>query len=155
MKKILKKKRISPKNQRPRVVLVNRCIILDKKKKILLIKRSMNGYYAPGLWEFPGGKLDEGQDLSDALEREVMEETGLLVLPVNRIAYTESSVIPVGKYKGLPYVVIIGVGKLMGGKLQLSEEHTDYKWVTVKEAYDMPIKNDIRKSLIVLEKNLK
>ena len=91
----------------------------------------------------------------DCAKREVMEETGLLVLPVNRIAYTESSVIPVGKYKGLPYVVIIGVGKLMGGKLQLSEEHTDYKWVTVKEAYDMPIKNDIRKSLIVLEKNLK
>ena len=154
MKKIIKK-RISPKNQRPRVVLVNRCIILNKEKKILLIKRSMKGYYAPGLWEFPGGKLDEGQDLSDALEREVMEETGLLVLPVNRIAYTESSIIPAGKYRGLPYVVIIGVGKLMGGKLQLSEEHTDYKWVTVKEAYDMPIKNDIRKSLIVLEKNLK
>ena len=155
MKKILKKKRISPKNQRPRVVLVNRCVILNKEKKILLIKRSLKGYYAPGLWEFPGGKLDEGQDLSSALEREVIEETGLLVLPTNRIAYTESSIIPKGKYKGLPYVVIIGTGRLVGGELKLSNEHTDYKWVTIKEAYDMPIKDDIRKSLIVLEKTLK
>jgi 8-oxo-dGTP pyrophosphatase MutT (NUDIX family) len=149
------KKKISAKNQRPRVVLVNRCIILNKIGKILLIKRSLKDYNAPGLWEFPGGKLDEGQDLSNALEREVIEETGLFVTPTDRTAYIESSIIPRGKYRGLPYVVIIGIGKLIGGKLQLSEEHTDFKWVTVKEAYEMNIKDEIRKSLIVLEKNLK
>ncbi len=148
-------KKVSEKNMRPRVVLVNRCIILDKKGKLLLIRRSDNDYNAPGLWEFPGGKLDEGQDLSSALEREVLEETGLLVVPTNRIAYTESQIIPKGKYKGLPYVVIIGIGSLLGGKLQLSEEHTDYKWVTVEEAYTMPIKDEIRKALIALSKNLK
>lgn len=149
------KKKISPKNQRPRVVLVNRCIILNEKRKFLLIKRAPNNYYAPNLWEFPGGKLDEGQDLLNALEREVLEETGLLVLPTSRIAYTESSIIPIGKYKDLPYVVIIGIGKKIGGKLKLSDEHIDFKWVTAKEAYDMPIKGEIRKSLIVLEKSLK
>lgn len=149
------KKQKSDRSLRPKVVLVNRCIVLNKKGKFLLIKRSLNDYYAPGLWEFPGGKLDEGQDLTSALEREVIEETGLLVLPTARIAYTESSIIPRGKYKGLPYVVIIGVGKMIGGELKLSEEHTDFKWVTTKEAFEMDLKNEIRKSLIVLAKNIK
>lgn len=153
--KVKKEKIKSEKNSRPRVVLVNRCIIFNNKGKFLLIKRSMNDYHAPGAWEFPGGKLDEGQDLSQALEREVLEETGLLIIPTTRIAFTESSVIPKGKYKGLPYVVVIGIGKMLGGKLKLSEEHTDYKWVDTKEAYLMPIKEEIRKALIVLSKNFK
>ena len=140
---------------RPRVVLVNRCIVFNKAGKFLLIKRSQDNYYASGMWEFPGGKLDEGQDLSQALEREVLEETGLFILPTTRIAFTESSIISVGKYKGLPYVVIVGIGKMIGGKFKLSDEHVDYKWVTTKEAYDMPIKDEIRKALIVLSKSFK
>ncbi len=152
---MIKIKQKSKRALRPKVVLVNRCIIFDKKGKFLLIKRSPNEYYAAGLWEFPGGKLDEGQDLTNALEREVIEETGLLVLPTTRIAYTESSIIARGPYKGLPYVVIIGIGKMIGGKLKLSEEHTDYKWVTYDEAIEMSIKDEIRKSLIVLKKNFR
>ena len=152
MQKIIKK---SAKLSRPRIVLVNRCIILDKKNRILLIRRSKNNYHSPGMWEFPGGKLDEGQDLSTALEREVLEETGLLIIPMTRIAYTESSIIPRGKYKGLPYVVLIGVGKLLGGKIKLSEEHDDFKWVTEKEAHNMELKDEIKKALIVLSKSLK
>lgn len=143
------------KAQRPRVVLVNRCVVKNKNGKILLIKRSEKDYHSPGLWEFPGGKLDEGQDLSSALEREVLEETGLFILPTERIAYTESSVIPKGPYKGLPYVVIIGLGKLVGGKLALSEEHSDFRWVTIEEAYKMHLKEEIRKALIVLSRKIK
>jgi 8-oxo-dGTP diphosphatase len=135
--------------------LVNRCIVINSKGKLLLIKRSLENYYAPGLWEFPGGKLDEGQDLSNALEREVLEETGLLVLPLTRVAFTSSYIVDVGKYKGLPYVVIVGIGKSIGGSVVLSSEHTDYVWVDLKEAMKMPIKEEIRKSLIVLSKNIK
>ena len=152
---MIKTKKNNNKNSRPRIVLVNRCIILNEKGKLLLIKRSMEDEHAPGMWEFPGGKLDEGQDLSSALEREVLEETGLLVSPKTRIAFVESQIIPKGKYKGLPYVVLVGIGKKIGGKLKLSFEHTDYKWVSVKEAYEMEIKDEIRKALIVLSRSLR
>lgn len=139
---------------RPRVVLVTRCLIFKKNGRFLLIKRSKNDYHSPGLWEFPGGKLDEGQDLTNALEREVLEETGLLVIPTERIVYTESQVIPKGKFKGMPYVVIIGIGRLVGGKIKLSKEHTDYRWVNIKEAYEMSLKEEVHKALIILEKKI-
>lgn len=58
---------------RPQIVLVNRCIIRNNNGDLLLVKRKdEEGGIYNGLWECPGGKLDTEQDLSDALEREVM-----------------------------------------------------------------------------------
>lgn len=139
---------------RPQVVLVNRCIIINKDGKFLLVKRSPNDYNAPGLWEFPGGKLEEGQDVSQALEREVFEETGLSLTTTTRVAFVESYIIPKGKYEGMPFVVIIGIGKNTDDKVTLSEEHTEYKWVTYDEALSMNIKNEIRSALISLKEKL-
>ena len=133
-------------------MLVNRCVIINDDGKVLLIKRSSSDRYAPGLWEFPGGKLEEGQDVSAALEREVLEETGLVVAPITRIAYVESQIIFDGPYKGLPYVIIIGTGKLIGGEVKLSEEHESYKWVTTKEGLELPLKDEIRKALSLISR---
>lgn len=97
--------------ERPQVVLVNRCII-ENEGKLLLIKRASDDSYNPGLWEFPGGKLDEGQDLTSALKREVLEETGLRVEPTSPLVYADSFIIEQGKYHGLPYVVLFGVASV-------------------------------------------
>lgn len=139
---------------RPRVLLVNRCIVINKKGQLLLIRRAQNDRWASGMWEFPGGKLDEGQDVSHALEREVLEETGLFVIPTTRLAFVDSMIIADGPYRGLPYIVIVGISKLAGGKIKLSEEHDAYKWVSLKEAHNYETKDEIKKSLVVLEKEL-
>ncbi len=145
----------SNKEERPRVVLVSRCIVQNDEGKFLLIKRSGNNYHLPLKWEFPGGKLDEGQDLSNALEREVLEETGLLIQPTDRMVFVESEIIPKGKFQGLPYVVITGLAKKVGrNEVTLSEEHIDFRWVTTSEAFDMDLKPEVRKALIVLEQKL-
>jgi len=139
-------------SKRPKVVLVNRCIVFDKEKqKILIIKRSKNDHYAPEKWEFPGGKLDQGQDLSNALEREVLEETGLFVMPTSRMAYIESQIIAKGPYQGLPYIVIIGKGKRVGGKLKLSKEHDDHKWINPDNLPDLNYKDHVKKSLACIK----
>ena len=139
---------------RPQVLLVNRSIILNKDGNILLIQRAAEDTYGANMWEFPGGKLDAGQDVSDALEREVMEETGLLVMPVNRVAYYESRILPSGKYAGLPYIVLIGISKVSAGKIKLSAEHQDCAWVSVKQALKYDISDETRKALLALGKLL-
>ncbi|HUC96224.1 MAG TPA: NUDIX domain-containing protein [Candidatus Saccharimonadales bacterium] len=51
------------KSERPKVVLVNRCLVKkDGSDKLLLIRRSKDDSHNSGMWEFPGGKLDIGQD---------------------------------------------------------------------------------------------
>jgi 8-oxo-dGTP diphosphatase len=140
--------------ERPRIVLVNRCIIVDGGSRILLIQRAPeSGHYA-GLWEVPGGKLDEGQDLSHALEREVLEETGLLVESVSRLVFADSFVLGAGKYAGLPYVVLFSIGRSLGGELRLDHESSSSAWVSYSEALDYNLTPEVRKALIVLKDQL-
>ncbi len=139
-------------SERPKIVLVNRCIVFDKEgKKILVIKRANQEWHESGKWEFPGGKLDEGQDLNNALEREVLEETGLFIIPTSRMTYIESQVIAKGPYQGLPYIVIVGIGKKVGGKIKLSKEHDKHKWVDPKNLPDLKYRGHVKKSLASIE----
>jgi 8-oxo-dGTP diphosphatase/A/G-specific adenine glycosylase len=52
--------------------------IIRKGGKILITQRRNNVHLA-GLWEFPGGKVEPGESLEVALEREIREELGLKI----------------------------------------------------------------------------
>ena len=43
----------------------------------LLISRRLDDAHLPGLWEFPGGKVEPGETRSGALKREIREELGI------------------------------------------------------------------------------
>ncbi|MCV6622549.1 MAG: 8-oxo-dGTP diphosphatase MutT [Cellvibrionaceae bacterium] len=51
----------------------------DKAKSILLAKRP-DHLHQGGLWEFPGGKLEQGEEPCDALSRELKEELDIELL---------------------------------------------------------------------------
>jgi 8-oxo-dGTP diphosphatase len=108
----------------------------------------------PNKWELPGGKLDIGQDIANALEREVLEETGLVVVPTDKIAYWHSEIVASGKYKGLPYVVLVGITKSVGGKVMLSPEHQHFEWVKVRAALKLDLAPETRSAVNVLASKL-
>ena len=58
------------------VVLVSAIALIDVDGRVLLAERPA-GKSMPGLWEFPGGKVQEGETPEAALIREVREELGL------------------------------------------------------------------------------
>lgn len=53
-------------------------IILDQNKKILIAERPFNKSKA-GFWEFPGGKVEIGETVLEALKRELQEEVGIFL----------------------------------------------------------------------------
>lgn len=108
-------------------LLVNRAIISDQNR-ILLLRRTKDDSYNPGLWEFPGGKVDAGEEIKTALEREVFEETGLTIGNISSIAHVESELITKGKYNGRLYVSLFYAAQRLGGELTLSGEHSDAQW---------------------------
>ena len=61
-------------------VLVAAVALIDAEGKILLAKRP-EGKSMAGLWEFPGGKVKEGEAPESALVRELKEELGIDVEP--------------------------------------------------------------------------
>lgn len=56
-------------------VLVAAAIIVEGGR-VLLTQRK-RGSHLEGMWEFPGGKVEEGEDPKDALARELREEIGV------------------------------------------------------------------------------
>ena len=53
-------------------------VLRDERGRVLLAHRPP-GKHLAGLWEFPGGKVEEGEATVDALARELREETGVIV----------------------------------------------------------------------------
>jgi 8-oxo-dGTP diphosphatase len=58
------------------IILVVACVLLDSDGRLLIAKRP-EGRPLTGLWEFPGGKVEEGETPEGALVRELAEELGI------------------------------------------------------------------------------
>lgn len=77
------------------VVVVAAVIIEDGR---VLLTRRGEGTHLAGFWEFPGGKLEEGETAEEALARECLEECGIEVavgevLEVTHHRYSEKEVL--------------------------------------------------------------
>lgn len=61
------------------VVRTARLAILDEVGRILLCRRSTEAKQRAGLWELPGGKIDDGETIVEGSIREIWEETGVVL----------------------------------------------------------------------------
>jgi 8-oxo-dGTP diphosphatase len=99
---------------------------IKKGSKYLVIKRSSSAEVHPNQWDFPGGKLEHGEDPIMGVKREVLEEVGLSVkIKSPLFVYLETCVEPA-------YVVVFDC-KLLGGAVKISKEHSEFKWASKKE----------------------
>lgn len=106
-------------------------VVLDEKDQVLLLKRSMSSKGNQGKWDFPGGKVDSGEDFEVALLREVTEETGLGI-SLKRLLATSESESQVARV-----IYLIMEGRTEPGQVQLSSEHDDFIWVPRRNLAEM------------------
>ena len=108
--------------------------IFDEQGRILLTQRADNGQ-----WCLPGGRMESGESAAEACEREVLEETGLIVR-VKRLvgvySYPDQLVVyPDGKKAHI--VALHFEAHVLGGELGLSDETTDFGYFTVQQMQGM------------------
>jgi len=116
-----------------RFALSIKVVIRDAEGRCLLLRRSLSSKGNPGKWEFPGGKVENGESFDIALLREVEEETGLRV-SLQRVAGAADVELA---DRHVAYLFL--EGKLDGGHVQLSSEHEDFAWVELEELPTMDL----------------
>ena len=112
--------------------------LIEQNGKILIVKRSEKTKSYPGHWDFPGGKLEHGEEPEEGLVREVKEETSLAIKVGEPLfSYLESKT-------AFAYIVVYKCN-LLGGEIKLSHEHSEYKWVTKSELKELLIEPYLKK----------
>lgn len=115
-----------------KILLILRAII-RKDNKILLVQRSSNDSWEPNKWEFPGGKVDFGENLNETLKREIKEETGLDIVIKEPLFFWDGPTVK-EKYKDLRHVTLFFKCSLLSNrKVRLSNEHKDFIWLKSNE----------------------
>ena len=104
------------------------CGILIWNDKVLIGKRKLTNQHQPGKWEFPGGKMEEGETIDETIIREFKEELDIEVYPFHEFRTLNDENI-----EFTPMVV-----RLEGGKAKLLE-HEEIKFVDKKEFFKMDL----------------
>ena len=104
------------------------CGILIWNDKVLIGKRKLTNEHQPGKWEFPGGKMEEGETIDETIIREFKEELDIDVYPFHELRTLSD-----GDIEFTPMPV-----KLRGGKAKLLE-HEEIKFVDKKEFFKMDL----------------
>jgi len=108
--------------------IVTKSIILNRKlNKFLLLQREKQDSIGANTWENAGGNVECGEELEEAMKREIKEETGITDISIERVAYVT---LVNGKK---PYLIIAYLCETLTDTITLSDEHQAFIWADKEE----------------------
>ncbi len=120
-------------NNFAKTILTVKAVIINDDNEILLLKRSKKSRNS-GKWDLPGGTLEKGELIEEALKREILEETGLEV-EVDDILGTAEFVKEAKQFKdekrGLRFLAYC-----KDEEVKISDEHQKFRWFSFDEALE-------------------
>lgn len=119
-------------------------IIVDRKRRILLHRRTDNN-----LWALPGGTMEIGESITETVIREVKEETGLNVKPERMVGvYTNPKhIIAFSDGEVRQEFSICFVCKVIGGTLKQSDESSEIRYFPMIELDQLNMHVSIRQRI--------
>ena len=121
-------------------------VIRNKEGKYLVLKRHEREIAYPGMYTFPGGKVEDNDTVEETLAAELEEEAGLQLKPGKILLKDKSFRRPDGQTaKSLSYLCEVEDDS----NVTICEDFTDYKWVSLEELKDIPhvgIEEELRKA---------
>jgi len=133
----LAKKKSPENNGYPLQPVVAVGAIVFRDNRVLLVKRGQ----APSrdLWAIPGGRVEIGETLQVAAEREILEETGITIQALEPV-YTFDYIERDGSAPPLFHYVIIDLAAdYISGKVRAGDDAAEARWVAAEELADINV----------------
>jgi 8-oxo-dGTP diphosphatase len=120
--------------------------IIHNEGKILICQRP-RGKRCEMLWEFPGGKIEDGETSEECLIRECREELGITIVPEKMIQEVKYD------YPDVSVNIRFYMCKFVDGE-PTCLEHNDIQWLTLEEILNLPLCPADKKMLKLTEQEI-
>ena len=101
--------------------------LIFRRDSVLLVERGKEPL--KGYWSLPGGLVETGERLEDAIKREILEETGLRIRPLSVFEIFERTMPDASGRAEYHYVLIDYLCKVVGGELHPADDVSRAEWV--------------------------
>ena len=112
------------------LVTVSALVLLDQDKRILISERPQ-GKFMQGFWEFPGGKLEKGENPEICLIREIKEEIGI---DLENFCFSPL-IFTLNEYENFDVLLLLYICREWEGIVS-PKENQNIKWVFVNKLFD-------------------
>jgi acetyl-CoA carboxylase carboxyl transferase subunit beta len=106
-------------------------VITDASGRVLLGRRASG--VRIGLWAFPGGAIEPGEDVAAAAVREAHEETGLVIEPERLLSVVTNH------FEAFSALVVVVAASVVSGDEQPGDELNELRWLSLIEPLAEPI----------------
>jgi phosphoglycolate phosphatase-like HAD superfamily hydrolase/ADP-ribose pyrophosphatase YjhB (NUDIX family) len=121
-------------------------LIYGPERKVLMIRT----HKWSNLWGIPGGKTKWGETSSDALRRELKEETNLDIKDI-KFVLVQDCIHSKEFYRDAHFVLLNYTCRCVGKpRVKLNDEAREFRWVSLKQALELPINQPTRTLLIAV-----
>lgn len=122
---------------------------MNKKNEILLFR----GRKWKNIYTMPGGHVEIGETLEQALKREIKEETGLEIYDIRFLCFQEFIF---GKefHKKRHFIFFDYCCRARLGRIVLNSEHSNYIWTSLSRALRLPLDPYTRKAIQIVRKQV-
>lgn len=117
--------------EKSRIIVVG--LVRNDRGELLLCKMKPDRGVFPGEWGLPGGGIEPGERMIEALQRELREELGIQVTDIRPAFFKDGSydkLLPDGDLQPVYMIFLLFHCRAASDKIQLNEEFSEYCWVS-------------------------